>query len=377
MKLFELFQKKPAALETLNWSWLDHRPSIYKFLIEGLDEEGRLLPDHTRLPDEKFVRQRSQLVKIAGARDGYLLLHTHRKAHPRQVEEMIQVFARAVETFDEADVMALYEMLLNYDLMPSLELLMEQISRYPLDPSRVFTLAAQLALHSADRQALKFALTVLSFYQLPEVRALALLFSQHDEFTYYALLCLENFPDRFQGDCWMLAQCVHGWGRIHVVRALLPTLGERDKDLKDWLVREGFHNTVADGYLAASVIESGNLVTRLAVKTIDNGLLHATGIILAALLDPSSPGSDMSQVKDGLKLVKEYLRHLSVNKQTHMHQPTLIRLKEIITNDTEGDELVKNLQRKGWADDTELKRLLGRVLGDDELLRSIGEDSKA
>ncbi|RYZ64627.1 MAG: hypothetical protein EOP09_15645 [Proteobacteria bacterium] len=280
------------------------------------------------------------------------------------------MFAHAVETFDENDVAALYETILNHDLMPSLELLMEQLSRYPLDPARVFTLAAQMALHAPDRQALKFALVVLSFYQLPEVRALALLFSQHDEFTYYALLCLENFPDRFQADCWMLAQCVHGWGRIHAVRALLPTLNERDKDLQDWLIREGFHNTVSDGYLAALAVEHGHLLQKLSAKTLDNSLLHASGIIIAALLDPSSPGADMSQVKDGLKLVKEYLRHLSMNEQTHMHQPTLIRLKEIIVDSETTDDLIRVLQRKGWNTDRDLRRQLALVLDDDDLFLS-------
>jgi len=368
MKLLELFQKKTNALETLDWSWLDHRPSIYKFLIEGLDDAGRLLPDHTRLPDERFVRQRGHLVKVAGARDGYLLLHTHRKPHPRQVEELVRVFAHAVETFDEADVKAFYEVLLDHDLMPSLELLMEQLSFYPLDPARVFTFAAQLALHAPDRQALKFALVVLSFYQLPEVRALALLFSQHDEFTYYALLCLENFQDRFQSDCWMLAQCVHGWGRIHTIRALVPTLHESDKDLMEWMVREGFHNTVADGYLAATVVDNGHLLTLLGAKAIDNGLLHATGILIAALLDPNCPGADISQVKDGLRLTKEYLRHLNCNRQTHMHQPTLIRLREILLapEDTQ-DTFLRSLSRKGWREDRELKRNLALVLGDEEL----------
>ncbi len=371
MKLLELFQKKTSALETLDWSWLGQRPSLYKFLIEGLDEAGRLLPDHSRLPDEHYVRQRGHLVKVAGARDGYLLLHTHRKPHPRQVEEIVRVFAHAVETFDPADVKTFYETLLDHDLMPSLELLMEQLSIYPLDPARVFTFAAQLALHAADRQALKFALVVLSFYQLPEVRAMALLFSQHDEFTYYALLCLENFQDRFQSDCWMLAQCVFGWGRIHTIRALVPTLRENEEDLMEWMVREGFHNTVADGYLAATVVDNGHLLARLSAKTIDNGLLHASGILLAALLDPNCPGPDISHVKDGLKLSKEYLRHLSCNKQTHMHQPTLIRLKEILMESAETeDPFIRSLQRKGWRDDKDIKRQLALVLGDEELLRA-------
>ncbi|RYZ82539.1 MAG: hypothetical protein EOP04_21830, partial [Proteobacteria bacterium] len=147
MKLFDLFQKKPSQRENLNWAWLDTRPSLYKFLIEGLDEAGRLLPDHTILPDQKLVPNR-EYAHIPGARDGYRLLHTHLKAHPRQVEEIVEQFAHAVETFDDVDLRKFYEKLVHFDLMPSLEYLMDALSRHPLDPARVFTFAAQLALHS-------------------------------------------------------------------------------------------------------------------------------------------------------------------------------------------------------------------------------------
>ncbi|RZA26406.1 MAG: hypothetical protein EOP10_03700 [Proteobacteria bacterium] len=370
MKLFDLFQKKPSQRENLNWAWLDTRPSLYKFLIEGLDEAGRLLPDHTILPDQKWVPNR-EYAHIPGARDGYRLLHTHLKAHPRQVEEIVEQFAHAVETFDDVDLRNFYEKLVQFDLMPSLELLMDALSRHPLDPARVFTFAAQLALHSADRQALKFALVVLSFYQLPEVRALALLFSQHDEFTYYSLLCLENFEDRFQSDCFMLAQCVYGWGRIHTVKALIPTLTADETEIADWLVREGFHSTVSDAYLAAQVVDDGRLLERLLAPVIDNGLLHASAILIAALLDPTSPSDDITHVKDGLTLVKEYLRHLTGNRQTHMHQPTLIRLKGILLSlgEPTENEFLKNLTKKGWHEDRELLRLLAVVLDDDDLFQ--------
>lgn len=354
MKLFELFHKKPEPPETLCWSWLDNRTSIYRFLVDGLDEDGRLMPDRNHLPDERFVRQRGQLIRVAGARDGYLLFHTHRKGHPRQVEEILRVFSHAADTFAEQDVAHLYEILLNCDLMPSLDLLIDQLSRYPLDPGRTFALAAQLALRAADRQPLKFALTVLSFYQLPEVRALSLLFSQHDEFTYFALLCLMNFEDRFQQDCWMVAQSVHGWGRIHAVETLVPTLRGGDDALRDWLLREGFHNTVGDGYLAHRAVEHGRLLERLSVPDIDRGLLQSSGIIIAALLDPQCPGEDLSACKDSPQLVLEYLRHLSQHRQLHMHQPTLLRLKELIgeiLSSEQPSDFARSLIKKGWNEE--------------------------
>jgi hypothetical protein len=215
---------------------------------------------------------------------------------------------------------------------------------------------------------LKFALVILSFYQLPEVRALALLFSQHDEFTYYALLCLENFEDRFQRDCYALAQRVYGWGRIHAVEALIPTLTPSDTEIADWLIREGFHGTVSDTYLAALVVGQGRLLERLSAPVIDNGLLHASAILIAALLEPSGSADDMTDVKDGLKIVKEYLRHLAGNRQTHMHQPVLIRLKEMLLslNKPNDSEFLRSLAKKGWHEDAELLHLLGAVLKRDE-----------
>jgi hypothetical protein len=180
----------------------------------------------------------------------------------------------------------------------------------------------------------------------------SLLFSQHDEFTYYALLGLANFEDRYQRDCWKVAQSVHGWGRIHAVKALVGTFDKDAVELQDWLVREGFHNTVGDGYLALLAVEEGRLVKRLEAAHIDLGLLHATGILLAALLDPDSPGPNLGVLPESLALVRHYLRHLSQLAQLHMHQPTLLRLRRLLQEfPLDSQDFILKLQKHGWSSD--------------------------
>ena len=152
----------------------------------------------------------------------------------------------------------------------------------------------------------------------------------------------------------MVAQSVHGWGRIHAVKTLVPTIKPEDHVLCDWLVREGFHNTVADGYLAHTAVEHGRLLSRLSSPEIDKGLLQASGIIIAALLDPQSPGLNLSDCNGSPLLVLEYLRHLSQHRKLHMHQPTLLRLRDLL-NEMQWSEtpsaFARSLIKKGWTPD--------------------------
>src|SRR5258708_7530826 len=65
-------------------------------------------------------------------------------------------------------------------------------------------------------------------------------------------------PDRV---LWSLAGSVEGWGRIHAVERLQ---GTDDEEIRDWMVRHGFRNTVMNEYLAWIAATTGRLAGRLA-----------------------------------------------------------------------------------------------------------------
>jgi hypothetical protein len=80
---------------------------------------------------------------------------------------------------------------------------------------------------------------------------------------------------------WTLAKNVDGWGRIHVVERLAQT---ENPHIKDWLLREGFRNSVMYEYLAYTCATAGGLVAALSQGTVDRELLTSTGELLDALI---------------------------------------------------------------------------------------------
>src|SRR6218665_901867 len=118
MKLFELFQNKAAPLETIDWSWLDQDRSIYKNLVEGLDENGRYIVDLAPASTKNIAGQQLPNNGPAGSRDGYILLHTHRKAHPKQTAETLALFLQAIHSFSQDDIQKLHKHLETFDILP-------------------------------------------------------------------------------------------------------------------------------------------------------------------------------------------------------------------------------------------------------------------
>jgi hypothetical protein len=54
-------------------------------------------------------------------------------------------------------------------------------------------------------------------------RDILLTLGQHEEFTLFAAVALDNGQDDADDDLWALAGSVHGWGRIHLVERLART----------------------------------------------------------------------------------------------------------------------------------------------------------
>ncbi|WP_146603884.1 helix-turn-helix domain-containing protein [Micromonospora deserti] len=93
-----------------------------------------------------------------------------------------------------------------------------------------------------------------------------------EDLTLYAVVALRRSqPDRVDA-VFDLARRVDGWDRIHAVNRLADT---GDPQIKAWLLREGFRNTILDEYLAHTAATTGDLAGTLAQDTIDEALLEA------------------------------------------------------------------------------------------------------
>ena len=104
-----------------------------------------------------------------------------------------------------------------------------------------------LATESPDREPVKFGIALLGLFGQQNDEELLQTLGLHDEFSYSCAVALANSAQDRDGALWALAQHTHGWGRIHVVERLADTT---NAEIKDWLIRDGFRNSIMYEYLA-------------------------------------------------------------------------------------------------------------------------------
>ncbi len=181
------------------------------------------------------------------------------------------------------------------------------------DPSRVHELARSLAIESPDREPVKLGIALLGIFQGLAQQSLFKTLGRHDEFTLFCAVALKSVVEDPDEEIWDLARNVHGWGRVAAVQQLT---GTKHAQVKQWMLREGYKNTVMNEYLAYTCAVHGGLLQALRREKIDDELLHATGEILQALLNPSTPAQGIHEYDDAPHVVGLYVHHMGTRPGT-------------------------------------------------------------
>jgi len=132
-----------------------------------------------------------------------------------------------------------------------------------------------------------------------------------------------------------LAASVDGWGRIHCVERLS---GTQDPQIRDWLLREGYRNSVMYDYTALIAAETGGLLGALRQDHVDRAVLTAAGDILAALLE-YGPGDTIEDYGDGLDALEQYLTLMRTRAETVSDYVTVSRIRDFVDSE---------IQPPGW-----------------------------
>lgn len=326
------------------------RPSIWEVLSREIAQRG---PDFdlgsVALPDEGAPRRGAEAIRwAAGAQDGVSTHHLQAgdsdefpSAHA--IAECVAAYCQhpTVQSLTELyDAVAAASMIsLVDDLLP---MVMDDLR---VDSGMVYELARRLVLESADREPVKFGIALLAnFGQSADVELINAL-GRHDEFTLFCAVALQQIAKSPDEALWQLAQRVHGWGRIHVVERLAET---KQPAIKDWLLREGFRNTVTEEYLAVICARAGDLASALQVEPVDRPLLTAAGELIVAMLR-GGPAEDIGAYEDAALALERYVQRVSTQGERLQDVLTVHAIAEYLNQDEDGWR-----ERSGW---TEASRL--------------------
>ncbi|AYY13772.1 hypothetical protein EF847_14795 [Actinobacteria bacterium YIM 96077] len=242
----------------------------------------------------------------------------------------------------------LYTSLRSVDALSVLDPLLERVASSRLPPARVYELGRRLAFESAHREPVKVGVGLLGLFDLEDLTEQLMTLGRHEEFTLYVAVAFGNGLHDSEPAQWRLAQQVEGWGRIHLVERLANT--DRP-EIKDWILREGFRNSIMNEYLAHTAATTGDLAAALGGDDVDDELLAAAGDILSALIE-GGPAENIDDYLDGPQATRRYVDHMATRARTIDDLLHLGDIAEFLDQDTDWD----TRELRGWT--SELRETL-------------------
>jgi hypothetical protein len=208
-----------------------------------------------------------------------------------------------------------------------------------MDVQRVQELMVWLVETAPDREAVKAALAILGTLRNPSNVPLFETFAGHEEFTLFAKVALDNSHEDPEPFLLALAERLKGWGRFHCVKRLART----DKpEIKAWLLRDGYRNTVMTGSLAYLCATAGDLLTALKAEQVDPELLSGAWWMFDTMFS-DGPGDGMENYDDGPQAVALFIDHLDADGLSLAPCAALAKLVRFL-----GYDKATWCERPGW-----------------------------
>jgi hypothetical protein len=308
----------------------ERAPSIYEH-IAGHVRTGEpwLMEGGQELPDAGRVAFGAPGVWVAGAKDGVVVQHMGapddqtRDAVANELLDLVDAYCRAPI---QANKQRVHAYVADKQVIGFIDpFVMGLVKHRKPDPARVHELARALAIKSPDREPVKLGIALLGIFQGLAQQSVFKMLGRHDEFTLFCVVALKSVVDSPEEEIWDVARNVKGWGRVAAVQQLH---GTEHAQIKQWMLREGFRNTVMNEYLAYTCAVHGGLLEALSRDRVDDELLDATGEILIALLNPKSPAQGIHEYDDGAEVVELYVKHMSLRGATDARRKAMDAVKK-------------------------------------------------
>lgn len=277
--------------------------SIYQYVSEHLGRDNSLIPEAASLPDEVRVMT-GELKWAPGAMEGAFARHADASDDAQvRTDAVAERLGAAARRPSRRNLVRLYNVVCDDNVLSIVDRVIERVAELGLDSGAVHELGRWLATSGVDRGAVKMGIALLGATGLGQDVDVVQVLGRHEEFTLYAAVAISNGAQNPERELWELAQAVHGWGRIHCVERLSAT---NDPSVREWILREGFRNSIMYEYLAYVAATTGRLNDALRRDAVDRSILTAAGEILDALVT-GGPAQDMDDYADGADAVEAYL----------------------------------------------------------------------
>ncbi len=347
---------------------LSQGPSLYDFVVAHVDARGRLEDSGMTLPDEN---PRGDGIRwAAGAMDGVFGHHVSGGNATGKAAELTRlIVAVTSKRPSRRRLTKLYQAVSAESALDSIDELVEELVRVKASAAGVHAVGRWLAETASHRNATKVGLALLGASGVHDAIDIVRILGAHEEFTLYAAVALCNGTENHESELWALARSVEGWGRIECVDRLRETT---NPEVKDWILREGFRNSIMYEYLAYAAATTGNLRAALAADD-DRELLTAAGEILDALI-AGGPAEDIDDYADAAEAVSLYLGRMADHASATTDFNTVASIREFLREDRDWDEA-----GNGWTGARRVRAIeqCDGILGRPRWRETIGNDLRS
>ena len=276
--------------------WDVDRPSLFAFIAERLDEDGSLGLTPPSLPDE--VRDPTKVSYGAGTLDGISRHFGVASAEDDVVTAIVGAVTKLARRATSRSAQRLYDVVTETATLEYVDRVLAFLPSSGTDPGRIGAIGRWLATEGRDRSAVKFGIALIGASDTE----LLLTLGAHDEFTLYSAVALGN-AGAGERALFDLAKRVHGWGRIECVERLADTT---DDEIRQWMLHDGYKNSVMYEYLAHTCARTGGLLDALTAAEPGDDLVDTAGELLPAILT-GQPGPPPADYPDLVPVLRRYL----------------------------------------------------------------------
>lgn len=319
--------------------------SILKFLSSYLDEKGNLSKKAHDLPDEK--KDNDKIRFAPGLMDAMLGADDSDDSKKR-IGELTKHLKRVASKGDKISEQEFYRLITeNEGVIGIIDDFLQEVvnNSLPIEPY-LFNFAKDLATKTDKKNALKFGIAILGLCQNKSVLNDIKILGLHDEFTVYSSIAIANLSDNAENDLWELAKKVDGWGKIQLVdRLSRPDLSE---PIKNWLIYDGYKNSIMYEYLAYTCAINGELHKKLETDEITHELFKSASDIIEALIAIGGPAEDITTYPFASQVIQDFIRHAKNQGTDISGFNALHKIKDFLT-ELQND--IGEQKENGWNQD--------------------------
>lgn len=243
-----------------------------------------------------------------GALDGVFGHHVGVTDPQKRTSQILKALRNLLGDANDVNLKVLYQTVIADQMLGAADSLRERIQKQSADydQKKLTAVARYFAMRSGHQEAVKFGIVLIGVAGMRADTDILMKLGGHDEFSLFAAVALGRTATNPEQSLWELAQQVHGWGRIHIVERLART---NEPQIKAWLLREGFRNSVMDNYLACVCARACRLHEALTAPVVDRRLLDGAADIFRALI-AGGPAEGIDDYEHAADAAEAYVNHV-------------------------------------------------------------------